>query len=187
MIAQVDPVWNEAQVAQTANEEQLCVFRLMQLETAVDGLQCCSLVAQRGEDHAQITVRRRQVLLEVSPCTSAFAPTSQIAECGASIVRSDRLADKSCCRGAVADLMGEHAEKMKAVEVVWVDRENFPVVGLGFCELARLVMPLPSSQQLTNLVRGTNDRGRRHRSRSVLAHLGCYSPLFSVHRKAFDR
>ena len=101
-------------------------------------------------------------------------------------MRSDRLADKSCCEGAAADLLGDHAKKMEAVEVVWVYRENFPVAVLGFCELARLVMPLPSSQQLTNFVRGTCDRGRRHRSRSVLARLGCYSPLFSVHRKAFD-
>jgi len=150
------------------------------LETALDSFQCCSLVAQRGEDHAQITVRRRQVLLG----TSAVARTSKIAACGASIMRSDRLADKACCQGAAADLLGDHAKKMEAVEVVWVYREKFPVVVLGFRELARLVMPLPSSQQLTNLVRGTNDRSRR--SRSVLARLGCYSPLFSVHRKAFD-
>ena len=74
--------------------------------------------------------------------------------------------------------------RAKAVEVVWVYRENFPVVVLGVRELARLVMPSPSSQKMTNLVRGTNDRSRR--SRSMLAHLGCYSPLFSVHRKAFD-
>ncbi|MFZ1089935.1 MAG: hypothetical protein WAN75_11855 [Xanthobacteraceae bacterium] len=100
-------------------------------------------------------------------------------------MRSDRLADKACCQGAAADLLGDHAKKMEAVEVVWVYRENSPVVVLGFRELARLVMPLPSSQQLTNLVRGTNDRSRRSRS-GVLAHLGCYSPLFSVHRKAFD-
>jgi len=125
-------------------------------------------------------VRRRQVLLG----TSAVARTSKIAACGASIMRSDRLADKACCQVAAADLLADHAKKMEAVEVVWVYRENFPVVVLGFRELARLVMPLPSSQQLTNLVRGTNDRSRR--SRSVLAHLGCYSPLFSVHRKAFD-
>ena len=96
-------------------------------------------------------------------------------------MRSDRLADKACCQGAAAELLGDHAKKMEAVEVVWVYRENFPVVVLGFRELARLVMPLPSSQQLTNLVRGTRSR----RSRSVLAHLGCYSPLFPVHRKAF--
>ena len=99
-------------------------------------------------------------------------------------MRSDRLADKACRQGAAADLLGDHAKKMEAVEVVWVYRENFPVVVLGFRELARLVIPLPSSQQFTNLVRGTNDRSRR--SRSVLAHLGCYSPLFPVHRKAFD-
>ena len=97
-------------------------------------------------------------------------------------MRSDRLADMACCQGAAADLLGDHAKKMEAAEVVWVYRENFPVVVLGFRELARLVMPLPSSQQLSNLVRGTRSR----RSRSVLAHLGCYSPLFSVHRKAFD-
>ena len=101
-------------------------------------------------------------------------------------MRSDRLADKSCCHVAAADLVGDHAKKMEAVEVVWVYRENSPVAVLGFRELARLVMPLPSSQQLTNLVRGTNDRGRRHRSRRVLTHLGCYSPLFSIHHKSFD-
>ena len=95
-------------------------------------------------------------------------------------MRSDRLADKACSQGAAAGLLGDQAKTMEAVEVVWVYRENFPVVFLGFRELARLVMRLPSSQQLTNLVRGTNDRSRR--SRSVLAHLGCYSPLFSVHR-----
>ena len=99
-------------------------------------------------------------------------------------MRSDRLGDKACRQGAAADLLGDHAKKMEAVKVVWVYRENFPVVVLGFRELARLVMPLPSSQQLTNLVRGTNDRSRR--SRSVLARLGCYSPFFPVHRKAFD-
>ena len=73
-------------------------------------------------------------------------------------MRSDRLADKTCCQVAAADLLGDHAKKMEAVEVVWVYRENFPVVVLGFRELARLVMPLPSSQQLTNLVRGTNSQ-----------------------------
>jgi hypothetical protein len=99
-------------------------------------------------------------------------------------MQSDRLADKACCQGAAADLLSDHAKKMEAVEVVWVYCENFPVVELCFRELARLVMPLPSSQQLTNLVRGTNERSRR--SRNVLAHLGCYSPLFSIHRKAFD-
>ena len=105
----------------------------------MDSFQCCSLVAQRGEDDAQITVRRRQVLLG----TSAVARTSKIAACGASSMRSDRLADKACCQGAAAELLGDHAKKMEAVEVVWVYRENFPVVVLGFRELTRLVMPLP--------------------------------------------
>jgi hypothetical protein len=65
-------------------------------------------------------------------------------------MRSDRLADKARCKDAVAGLLGGHPKKMKAVEVVWVYRENFPVVVLGCRELARLVMPSPSSQQLTN-------------------------------------
>jgi hypothetical protein len=99
-------------------------------------------------------------------------------------MRSDRSADKACCQGAAADLLGDHAKKVEAAEVVWVYRENFPVVVLGFRELARLVMPMPSGQQTTNLVRGTNDRSRR--SRSAFAHLGSHSPFFSVHRKAFD-
>ena len=60
--------------------------------------------------------------------------------------------DQGVATGAAADLLGDHAKKMEAVEVVRVYRENFPVVVLGFRELARLVMPLPSSQQLTNLV-----------------------------------
>src|SRR5215470_20010865 len=150
----------------------------MQSETALDSCQRCGLVSQRGEDYAQIAVRRRQIL----PGASDIARTSKIAACGASIMRCDRLADKWCCQGAAAELVGDYAKKVEAVEVVWVYRENFPVAVLGFRELARLVMPLPSSQQLTNLIRGTNDRGRRRRSRDVLAHLGCYSPLFSVHR-----
>jgi hypothetical protein len=65
--------------------------------------------------------------------------------------------------------------RAKAVEVVWVYRENFPVVVLGFRELARLVMELPSSQQfwsagLTIAVGGA---------------AACL-PILAVHRKAFD-
>ena len=90
-------------------------------------------------------------------------------------MQSDRLADKSCCQVAAADLMGDHAKKMEAVEVVWVYRENFPIVVLGFRELARLVMELPSSQQfwsagLTIAVGGA---------------AACL-PILAVHHKAFD-
>jgi hypothetical protein len=43
-------------------------------------------------------------------------------------------------------LLHDDAKKMKAVKVVWVDREKFSAVVFGFSELAGMVMPLRPRQ-----------------------------------------
>jgi hypothetical protein len=51
-------------------------------------------------------------------------------------------------------LLGDHAEKVKAIEVVLIDSEDLPVIVLGFGQLPGVMMPHRPPQQLGNSNRG---------------------------------
>lgn len=89
-------------------------------------------------------MRRRQIVLGDSGFARVRSPG--VVERGVLIVQCDCLADKACCQVAAANLLHDDAKKMKAVKVVWVDREKFSAVVFGFSELAGMVMPLPPRQ-----------------------------------------
>src|SRR5262245_35446438 len=102
-------------------------------------------------------------------------------ESGNPIVQGDRLANQVYCLLAVAELVGDDAEKMEAIGVILIDREDFPVVALSFTKLAGLMMPQRRGQQLGNLMRGVNGRAGRRSNGDLLALFRRHPSLFSVH------
>jgi hypothetical protein len=63
-------------------------------------------------------------------------------------------------------LLGDHAEKVKAIEVVLIDSEDLPVIVLGFGQLAGVMMLHRPLQQLGNSDRGSGGwEGRQSRDR----------------------
>jgi hypothetical protein len=77
-----------------------------------------------------------------------------------------------------ADLVGDDAKKMEAIDVILIDREDFPVVAFSCSKLAGLMMPLPRGQQLGNPNRGC---ALRCRNGDLLPLFRCHSSLFSIH------
>jgi hypothetical protein len=63
-------------------------------------------------------------------------------ESGNPIVQGDRLANQAYCHVVAADLVGDEAKKMEAIDLISIDREDFPVSLLSFCKLAGEMMPL---------------------------------------------
>ena len=129
----------------------------------MDSLQRLSRIAHRHECYAEIAVRhglavrRGRLVTDNSVFTAPEGVRDQshvVMEGRDPIVQSDRLADQVHCQVAAANLVGDDAKKMEAVEVILIDREDFPVVGFGFCQLAGLMMPLRRGQQLGNRTRG---------------------------------
>jgi hypothetical protein len=66
------------------------------------------------------------------------------------IVQGDRLANQIYCGGPASDLVGDDAEKMEAIAVILIDREDRLVVALGFGKPAGLVMSQRRGKQLGN-------------------------------------
>src|SRR5579871_6683446 len=113
IVLEVNSIRNEAQVAQAADEEQLRVIALLELEAALDRLQRRRKIAQGRQDDAEIAVRGRQV----SPRDGGFAlaVSAAVAQRRALIVQSERLADQLSGQVAAATLLRHDAKKMKRV------------------------------------------------------------------------
>ena len=155
------------------------------MQAALDSFQRRRNIAQGRQYDGEIAVRRRQIT--PGDNGSARMASRGVVESWVLIVQSDRLADQMRCQLAVAKLLRDDAKKMKAVKVVRVDREKFSVAVFGFRELAGLMMPPSSRQEVGNLSRRTEDRVPPYRRRGLVPALSCHSPLFSVHREGPDR
>jgi hypothetical protein len=83
---------------------------------------------------------------------------------------------------AATDLVGNDAKKMKAIEVVLIDGENFSIVCFGFRQFAGRMVPARHNQQIGNLRANARCAGR-HSGASVPAEFGRHSSLFPVHRE----
>ena len=77
-----------------------------------------------------------------------------------------------------ADLVGDDAEKMEAIDVILIDRQDFPVVAFSFGKSAGLVMPQRRGQQLGNPNRGC---ALPCRNGDLLPLFRRHSSLFSIH------
>src|SRR5262249_55787388 len=99
---------------------------------------------------------------------------------GNAIVQGYRLANQVHCHVVAAELVGDDAKKMEAIDVILIDRQDFPVVAFSFGKSAGLVMPQRRGQQLGNLMRGVDGCAGR-RSNGDLLLFRRYSSLFSVH------
>jgi hypothetical protein len=97
------------------------------------------------------------------------------------IVQGNRLADQLYCHVSAADLVGDDAKKMKAIDMILIDGEDCLVVALGFGKLAGLVMSLRSGKQFRNPDRAAEGCARCRRSGGSLPLFGGTSSLFSVH------
>ena len=94
--------------------------------------------AQLREGVAEIVVGQRVARLErdrlpvtgdsLVPATKRKKRQSQVAmEVGCLVVQCDGLADQVERLIIAAEMMGDDAEKVQAVDVRWIDRENLPV------------------------------------------------------------
>src|SRR6266567_5168917 len=72
-------------------------------------------------------------------------------EIRSAIVARDRPADEVDSNLAVAGLMRDHAEKMQAVSMVRVDRENLTIEPLRLVEAAGLMQGQGGSQRLCDI------------------------------------
>jgi len=97
---------------------------------------------------------------------------------GNAIVQGYRLANQVHCHVVAADLVGDDAKKMEAIDVILIDREDFPVVAFSCSKLAGLMMPLPRGQQLGNPNRGC---ALPCRNGDLLPLFRRHSSLFSIH------
>src|SRR5215831_7901781 len=100
---------------------------------------------------------------------------------GNPIVQGYRLANQVHCHLVAADLLGDEAKKMEAIDVILIDREDFPVVAFSCSKLAGLMMPLRRGQQLGNPNREVDGCALRRRKGDLLPLFRRHSSLFSVH------
>src|SRR5262245_22076143 len=96
------------------------------------------------------------------------------------VVQGYRLANQVHCHLVAADLVGDEAKKMEAIDVILIDREDFPVVAFSCSKLTGLMMPLRRRQQLGNPNREAQ-RALRRRNGDWLPLFRRHSSLFSVH------
>jgi len=97
---------------------------------------------------------------------------------GNAIVQGYRLANQVHCHVVAADLVGNDAKKMEAIDVILIDREDFSVVAFSCSKLTGLMMPLPRGQQLGNPNRGC---ALPCRNGDLLPLFRRHSSLFSIH------
>ena len=71
---------------------------------------------------------------------------------GNPIIQGYRLANQVHCHLVAADLVGDTAKEMEAVDVILIDREDFPVAAFSFGKSAGSMMPQRRVQQLGNLI-----------------------------------
>src|SRR5262245_25208417 len=105
---------------------------------------------------------------------------------GNPFVQGYRLANQVHCHLVAADLVGDEAKKMEAIDVILIDREDFPVVAFSFGKSAGLMMPHRRGQQLGNLMRGVDGRAGRRRKGDLLPLFRRHPSLFSVHSEAWS-
>jgi hypothetical protein len=96
-------------------------------------------------------------------------------------VQGYRLANQVHCHLVAADLVGDEAKKMEAIDVILIDREDFPVVAFSCSKLTGLMMPLRRGQQLGNPNREAERCALRRRNGDLLPLFRRHSSLFSVH------
>src|SRR5215472_9319347 len=80
-----------------------------------------------------------------------------------SIVQGDRLPNQAYRHVVAADLVGNDAKKMKAIDVILIDREDFPVAAFSFGKSASSMMPQRRFQQLSGVMRQADGYGGRRR------------------------
>src|SRR5215831_4161978 len=102
---------------------------------------------------------------------------------GNPIVQGYRLANQVHCHVVAADLVGDEAKKMEAIDVILIDREDFPVVAFSRSKLTGLMMPVRRGQQLGNPNREAQRCDLRRRNGDWLPLFRRHSSLFSVHYK----
>src|SRR6516225_10674839 len=100
---------------------------------------------------------------------------------GNAIVQGYRLANQVHCHVVASDLVGNDAKKMEAIDVILIDRKDFPVVAFSCSKLTGLMMPLRRGQPLGNLNREAEGCALRRRNGDLLPLFCRYSSLFSVH------
>ena len=96
-------------------------------------------------------------------------------------VQGYRLANQVHRHLVAADLVGDEAKKMEAIDVILIDREDLPVVAFSCSKLTGLMMPLRRGQQLGNPNREAEGCALRRRNGDLLPLFCRYSSLFSVH------
>ena len=87
------------------------------------------------------------------------------------IVQGDRLAHQVYCHVAAAGLVGDEAKKMEAIDVILIDREDFPVAAFSFGKSASSMMPQRRFQQLSGVMRQADGYGGRRRRNGDLLSL----------------
>ena len=100
---------------------------------------------------------------------------------GNPIVQGYRLANQVYCHLVAADLVGDEAKEMETIDVISIDREDFPVVAFSFGKLAGLMMPQRRSEQFGNLMRGVAGCAGRRRNADLPPLFRRHASLFSVH------